>query len=95
MGKRHGIKWGLVTRLPSLVRRLMEYNGQGRGWFDVPGREWGAVLDRIAQETGVYLWTVEPLEAAKARGPATSGTLPGAGEPGELYLSDFAEESLE
>ena len=95
VGKRHGIKWGLVTRLPSLVRRLMEYNGQGRGWFDVPGREWGAVLDRIAQETGVYLWTVEPLEAAKARGPATSGTLPGAGEPGELYLSDFAEESLE
>ena len=95
VGKRHGIKWGLVTRLPSLVWRLMGYNGQGRGWFDVPGREWGVVLDRIAQETGVYLWNVEPLESAKARGPATSGTLPGAGEPGELYLSDFAEESLE
>ena len=91
--KRHGVKWGLVTRLPWLVWRLMEYNGGGRGWFEVPGREWGPVLERIAQETGVYLYTVEPLEAVEHKA-ATSGVLPGIEGPGEVYLSDYIEESL-
>lgn len=91
--KRHGVKWGLVTRLPGLVWRLMEYNGGGRGWFEVPGREWGPVLERIAQETGVYLYTVEPVEAVEHKA-ATSGVLPGDMGPGEVYLSDYIEESF-
>jgi hypothetical protein len=93
--KRHGSKWGLVTRLPGLVWRLMEYNGGGRGWFEVPGRacDWHPVLERIAQETGVYLYTVEPVEAVEHKA-ATSGVLPGDTGPGEVYLSDYIEESF-
>ena len=93
--KRHGVKWGLVTRLPGLVWRLMEYNGGGRGWFEVPGRacDWHPVLERIAQETGVYMYTVETVEAVEHKA-ATSGVLPGDMGPGEVYLSDHIEESF-
>jgi hypothetical protein len=73
----------------------MEYNGGGRGWFEVPGRpsDWCPVMDRIAQETGVYLYAVEPLEAVEHKA-ATSGVLPGEMGPGEVYLSDYIEESF-
>ena len=93
--KRHGVKWGLVTRLPGLVWRLMEYNVGGRGWFEVPGRacDWHPVLERIAQETGVYLYTVEPVGAVEHKA-ATSGVLPGVTGSGEVYLSDYIEESF-
>jgi Kef-type K+ transport system membrane component KefB len=43
--------------------------------------------------TGVYLYTVEPLEAVEHKA-ATSGVLPGDTGPGEVYLSDYIEESL-
>lgn len=95
VAKRHGVKWGLVTRLPGLVWRLMEYNGGGRGWFEVPGRacDWHPVLERIAQETGVYMYTVETVEAVDHKA-ATSGVLPGITGSGEVYLSDYIEESF-
>lgn len=85
--KRHSHRWGQVARLPNLIGRLMDYNGQGRGWFEVPGTAgWFEVLDTVAMETGVYLWTVEPLEAREHRA-ATSGVSVGGGAA-EVYLAD-------
>ena len=92
--KRHCVRWGIVSRLPTVVGLLVTYNGQGRGWFPVPGeREWQGFLESVAMDTGVYLYTVEIEEPKGDRGPAMSGVL-GGGEAVGIYLSDVEETGL-
>lgn len=86
--KRHGCRWGAVASLPRLIRRLVTYNGLGRGWFPVPGeRDWQGFLEQIAMEEGVYLFKVESVESS-AQGPALSGCL-GSGCGETWYLVDL------
>ena len=86
--KRHGYRWGAVARLPGLIRRLVTYNGLGRGWFPVPGdREWRWFLEQVVMEEGIYLFRVESVESSGV-GPSLSGCLT-SGNGETRYLVDL------
>lgn len=79
----HKNKWDRVS-LASIVRDLV---GDGRGWIAVPGEyDFRAYLDRLAMETGVYMYKVSTVREHPA--PAMSGVAVVVTEA-EKYLADL------